>query len=355
MPTELRGLPTTLPQIGGSGFAATLVAVASVNTTPVGTIADTNETDLMTYALPANTLNANNIGVRITAWGTTLVGANNQQIKLYFGSGVVADPGAVAMGSNSWRHVCEVIRTSSGNQSFNSIFWFAGTNVSVYSATTSQTDTSAITIKVTGKNGVATLNGVQQLGMAIEIFNLTGGGSFPNPYLPASLNQSTASQVIMPMGTGSGTAVAPGVANVNTTAVGTIANVAETDLMTYSLPANSLSANGKGVRVTAWGTTLAGANNQTIKMYFGSAVMRANGPSAYGSTSWTFTAEVIRTSSGNQLYRALAYFDGTAVSVSASTTAQTDTSAIVIKMTGQNGAATVDGVKQIGMIVEFIN
>src|SRR5437773_1138441 len=39
------------------------------------------------------------------------------------------------------------------------------------------------------------------------------------------------------------------VLNVNTTATGTIANTSETDLTTYSLPASSLSADGRGVEV----------------------------------------------------------------------------------------------------------
>jgi hypothetical protein len=44
----------------------------------------------------------------------------------------------------------------------------------------------------------------------------------------------------------------------------------EEPLMTYSLPADSLTQESDGVRITVWGQTAANANNKTLKIKFGS-------------------------------------------------------------------------------------
>lgn len=195
MPTEIYGSPSFQPILGGSGATGSSILLANVNTTPVGTISNTTETDLMTYVLPANTLNANNIGVRITAWGNSLAAANNQTIKLFFGGTSFVQIGSGALGTAAWRIVAEVIRTGSGAQAYGA-WQTSGTGFFLaYSGTLGTTDTNPITIKVTGTNGVATVDGVKQLGFSIEVINLPGGGAVPNPYLPASLNQSTATQI----------------------------------------------------------------------------------------------------------------------------------------------------------------
>src|SRR6266540_5299688 len=60
---------------------------------------------------------------------------------------------------------------------------------------------------------------------------------------------------------GSGTALAPinGTLHITASAAGvcTAADLLETDVWTYTLPANTLTATSRGIRVTAYGTTAA--------------------------------------------------------------------------------------------------
>ncbi len=147
----------------------------------------------------------------------------------------------------------------------------------------------------------------------------------------------------------------PVIANVNVTPVGTPADVAAHDLMTYSLPANALSANGRGVRIRAWGSTLVGANNQTIQLLFGASNLFGWGATPYGSTTWNFDAIVIRSGAGAQVTTNNFVIQGVGNGVVNSVAAEAEAGAIVIKVTGQNGAAVLNGVQQLGMVVEMLN
>ena len=152
-----------------------------------------------------------------------------------------------------------------------------------------------------------------------------------------------------------------GVVHVDTTAVGTDANTAEKDLITYSLPANSLSANGKMVRFKAWGTTAANANTKRIKLYFGSTAIIESGAVSANNSSWTIYGTVVRTGVGTQ-----DSFDGGFAYKAVSGTAGRDfgefyaltedeTGAITLKVTGQNGAASASDIVAEGIMVEFLN
>ncbi len=159
---------------------------------------------------------------------------------------------------------------------------------------------------------------------------------------------------LAPIG-GSGSAGAiPAVANVNVTPVGTGNDVAETDLMTYTLPANALSANGRGVRITAWGTTLAAANAQTIKLKFG-ATTTTTISMAMGTQAWCIRGEILRTGAATQIGNTLWGVGVSAFGTPACSPGENTANPIIIKVTGQNGVATVNGVQQTGFIVEMIN
>jgi hypothetical protein len=91
-------------------------------------------------------------------------------------------------------------------------------------------------------------------------------------------------------------ATASGVLHVNTTAYANLANTSEQDAWTYTLPANTMSADGKVLRVTVTGTTAANANTKTVRFYFGNATAHAvMGASASNNETWTATFIVIRT------------------------------------------------------------
>lgn len=145
-----------------------------------------------------------------------------------------------------------------------------------------------------------------------------------------------------------------GVANLNTTAVGNVGTGTD-DLITYSLPASALSANGKGVRITAWGTTANNANAKTVTLDFGTQTIETEALTTSQASVWLIQALVFRTGSNTQDILARLFQDGATqindMTITAGT--QTDTAAITIKCTGN---ATADNdIVQEGLLVEYFN
>ena len=158
-------------------------------------------------------------------------------------------------------------------------------------------------------------------------------------------------------GTGTGAPVMIGTLSVNTTVVGNV-GAGTDDLMTYTLPANSLSANGNGVRVTAWGTVANNANAKTLTVNFGTAVMATDSMTISGALNWMVIAHIFRTGSNTQTYIAKIESSANGLSVrdfdiESGNATESDSGTITIKCTG---AATSDNdIVQKGMLVEFIN
>ena len=90
---------------------------------------------------------------------------------------------------------------------------------------------------------------------------------------------SNASKLMLDAGidelqTAAGTAVTAlanigGKLNIDNTTAGTTAVTTEETLLTYTLPANSLTQGGRGIRIRAWGTTAATATTKRIRLKFG--------------------------------------------------------------------------------------
>jgi hypothetical protein len=149
--------------------------------------------------------------------------------------------------------------------------------------------------------------------------------------------------------------VASRVLSVSTTQAGTGANTDETTLWSYALPANTLSANGKGVRITVYGTTAANANTKTRKLYFGATAV-ANVGDANNNANWVFVAVVTRTGASAQISMAeINTAEGAAQRNTLTTPAEDTTGAITISVTGQNGTANADDIVFRGAIVETLN
>jgi hypothetical protein len=167
--------------------------------------------------------------------------------------------------------------------------------------------------------------------------------------LVLSMGQSTVpSRTRLPNG-----ANASGLLTFTATAGCTIANTTETDLWTYSLPANTLNVNGKAIRVTIWGDVAAAGGTKTIRTYFNGTSVAAVG---YGGTNTGFKSvvHILRTGSSAQaaigeIVGALAAPNETYTTHSATTSA-----AITIKFSGQNGVATANDVCFRGAIVETL-
>lgn len=165
-------------------------------------------------------------------------------------------------------------------------------------------------------------------------------------------------------GTGSGEATIGGQINVNTTSTGSGAGAS--DLITYSMPANTLVANGRGVRIKAWGTTANNANAKTVALIFGGTTLITKQLSPSVAGIWTAEAIVIRTGANAQLFEATAFnfggatptlaaTDGTGIysQHAATTCAETETATITIK--GRATAATsANDIVQKGLVVTYI-
>lgn len=138
----------------------------------------------------------------------------------------------------------------------------------------------------------------------------------------------------------------------NTTGVGNV-GAGEDNLMTYSLPANSLLSTGRGVRITAWGSVANNANAKTLRVYFGGSTLATVSLTAGAAYKWRAEALVFRTGTSAQDYAIEVRETGTGNSAMADGgVTETETSAIVIKCTGQ---ATADNdIVQEGLLVEFV-
>jgi hypothetical protein len=158
-------------------------------------------------------------------------------------------------------------------------------------------------------------------------------------------------------GTGTARAGVGGVLTVSTTSAQTGANTTETDLWTYSLPANTLSTDNYGVRISVTFTAAANANLKNFRLYFGATVVNdALGVSVGGGAGGTVLlhATVLRRTATTET---AAGFRGIATSVNAypaSTPAENTANAITIKATGQNGTASAGDIVFQSALVEFL-
>lgn len=154
-------------------------------------------------------------------------------------------------------------------------------------------------------------------------------------------------------------AVVGGVFCVNTTSTATTGTVEEV-LATCTLPANALSANGKGVRISATATTAANGNTKVYRIRFGGiAGGQLVAPTITTSGAGVAAiAYVIRTGSGAQYGwgSATTGTDGAAGNASMNDVVLgvTDTGTIDIVVTGTTATAAGD-LTHKAIIVEFFN
>ena len=138
-----------------------------VNTTAVGNVGAGEDT-LITYDLPANTLNTNGAGVRITAWGTVANNANGKTLKVYFGATVILTDGITAGAATRWYVTGLVFRTAVDAQDYVTYGNDQGaTTPDINVGTATEDDGAAITIKCTGE--ATSDNDIVQEGLLVEV------------------------------------------------------------------------------------------------------------------------------------------------------------------------------------------
>lgn len=126
------------------------------------------ETTIFSYVIPAKTLDVVGRGVSIQAWGNATFASGTAVVKLYFGS-VGTSVGTLAT-TNPWWSQIEIWKDAANSQSgiFQSTVSTTHQGTSVLTQT--ETDTSAITIKVTA-NQSAVANAILVFGFQVVGLN----------------------------------------------------------------------------------------------------------------------------------------------------------------------------------------
>jgi hypothetical protein len=152
-----------------------------------------------------------------------------------------------------------------------------------------------------------------------------------------------------------------GTLNAQTTGVGTTAVTTEETLLTYTLPANSLVRDNRGVRIRAWGNVADNTNTKQIKLKFGAHLLYDSTALAAENHEWFLEFEVFRTGAATQdaeRHFSLGIVAGAGPGVTLIPTFQTPTEtlsgAVVIELTGQNGTANANDIVAEGFSVEYI-
>lgn len=133
-------------------------------------------------------------------------------------------------------------------------------------------------------------------------------------------------------------AVAP--LNVFLTSTGNGADQTEDILATYLIAANTMGANGvQGIEIEAWGTFGASGDNKQVKLYFGGTSI-ASGVVTDNAKNWHARMIVYRTGLNAQVVVAEMIHDTTDLPCTVTTATETETAAIVAKVTGQETTAS---------------
>ena len=153
----------------GTGTAdARVGGMLVVNTSIVGTDANTNEKDLATYTIPANTLAVNGQGIRVHASGVVAANGNDKTIKLYFDGVAVITTGVITDNNKNWVLDALVHRIGAGSQRLDAQGQHDATMLSTVSNTDAADETGTIITKITGQNGSASANDIQITMFTVE-------------------------------------------------------------------------------------------------------------------------------------------------------------------------------------------
>jgi hypothetical protein len=161
----------------GSGGATALNcgtvtgATLTTTSTSVQTGANTTETDLWTYTVPAGTLNADGRGFRVHVDGTTAANANNKTVRFYIGASNSASVlGGAPNGIAWWADVHITRNADSGQRTMLTTFSSAATFTFNTNTTTPGSWSSPVQLKVTGQNGTASAGDIVLRTVIVECF-----------------------------------------------------------------------------------------------------------------------------------------------------------------------------------------
>lgn len=140
-----------------------------------------------------------------------------------------------------------------------------------------------------------------------------------------------------------------------TASVATSTATTEQVLATYSLPANWLSYVGRRLEMKSSFSAGATGNNKTFKCYFGASVI-SSGVLTTNAKNGNCTLNVVKTGASTQIVWGTMIVDTTPITGYVNLSgADTDTAAIVIKMTGTDGSAAAADIVLNDMVVVAVN
>lgn len=127
---------------------------------------------------------------------------------------------------------------------------------------------------------------------------------------------------------------------VDLTSAGNGADQTEDTLRSYSIAANTMGTNGvQGFRIRAFGVTGASGDNKVVKLYFGSTSV-SSGTITDNAKNWFFDMTVWRSGASTQVVVCEVQHDTTANAPTVTTATETETAAILVKVTGQDSSAS---------------
>jgi len=130
------------------------------------------------------------------------------------------------------------------------------------------------------------------------------------------------------------------------------AGTSEQVLKTFSIPANYLAV-GNIVRLRAWGSTGANANNKTMKLYFGASVITTP-TAATNNKNWFLDMTVIVTAAATQSVAGTGIVDTTSVTPYFNAGTDDTTAAIVAKVSGTDGTDSAGDIACKGFTIEIL-
>jgi len=150
-------IPWNLP-VGSGGAQARPCGTLTLETTAVGTDADTTEKTLWSYTLPANTLTTDGQALYVVVAGGAGATANTKTWRLKVNATVIGSR-ATAANNTGWGSEAYLIRTDSTTLTGAHLNQYGTTGITNLVPATATVDfTQAITLSVTGQNSVAAAN-----------------------------------------------------------------------------------------------------------------------------------------------------------------------------------------------------
>jgi hypothetical protein len=139
------------------------------------------------------------------------------------------------------------------------------------------------------------------------------------------------------------------------TASGTVQSTVY-DLNNVTVPANFLSRGGRGLKITAFGTTAANANAKDLAILVGGVTVASVTGSTANAKDFVFEVTILRTGKDTQVAYSKLIVDGALVAASCGITTEAidEDAAAIVKLTAANTAAAAASATGKGLVVELL-